>query len=643
MNEYTQLSQYTVNGRTLFKEFSIQDTPSITYGETTYYPTSVTVLNTSKSGAQESTTQDANGVQSVTITDYATLDDATKQDTTLQATTSAGRPLDGDVPVLTTYTVTAVYKASDFTSPFYDVVTYKINNTAELNYTLAYKDEDYKKSGGNTVPVSDDYSDPTDPAGIDLQKYIQSIYIGGTNLADYVEAEELDSDYTGDVTFTILNEDGSAATLYALIDTDNDGVEEYVAISNEITITRDADGNAGLYVTLLSDTEDEDAENEEEEESSNVVLSALASVANYVISLFSSNSSDSDAQLYEGLIYVNGGTYSISEENGVTNTSFTAFTSDDVTLTSTKGTTYSFTLTAGDEATITATNTETRGSISFYKEATAYNSSVSTGSLEGAVFGLYQKDEVTDELVAVTDSDGNVTATSDSQGVVLFEKLEPGTYYIQEISAPDGYLLDDTVYEAIVESNTVTSAFTDDETGIVYNEKNAAALTFVKYLLSTDSDGHLIQVPVDQTRINTVFTTGVFVLQYSTDGSEWSDKEEITITRTTTGTGEDAVTVSASTTSSLPVYVGDDVDTPYYYRIVEYLPEDYSLVKMFTGENGDDITASTETWTAGDDTDVQVVVTEKFTLEDGDTPLSLTNQTTFEVSVGKQSAYAPAA
>ncbi|MCD8361980.1 MAG: LPXTG cell wall anchor domain-containing protein [Lachnospiraceae bacterium] len=642
MNEYTQLSQYTVNGRTLFKEFSIKDTPSITYGENTYYPTSVTVLNTSKSGAQESTTQDANGVQSVTITDYATLNDATEQNTALQATTSAGRPLDGDVPVLTTYTVTAVYKASDFTSPFYDVVTYEINNTADLNYTLEYADEDYKKSGDYTVSVSDDYSDPTDPAGIDLQKYIQSIYIGGTHLADYVDTEDLDSDYTGDATFTILNEDGSAATLYALIDTDDDGVEEYVTISNEITITRDADGKAGLYVTQLSDTEDEDAENEEEEASSNVVLSALASVANYVISLFSSNSSDSDGQLYEGLIYVNGGTYSISEENGVTNTSFTAFTSDKVTLTSTDGTTYSFTLTAGEKATITATNTETRGSISFYKEATAYNSSVSTGSLEGAVFGLYQKAEDSEELTEVTDSDGDaITQTSDGQGVVLFEKLEPGTYYIQEISAPDGYLLDDTVYEAIVVSNEVTSAFTD-ETGTVYNEKNAAALTFVKYLLSTDSNGNLIQVPVDQTRINTVFTTGVFVLQYSTDGSTWYDKDvNINIQRTTTGTGEEAVTVSASTTSGLPVYVGDDVKTPYYYRIVEYLPEGYSLVTMFTGEDGD-ITAGTETWTAEDDTDVQVVVTEKFTLVDGDTTVSLTNQTTGEVSVGKQYAYATA-
>ncbi|MCD8365293.1 MAG: hypothetical protein LUC83_05700 [Clostridiales bacterium] len=638
MNNYTQLSQYTVNGRTLFDEFRIVDTPSITDGDTTYYPTSVTVLNTSKSGAQESTTEDADGVISVTITDYATLDDATKQDSTLQETTSAGRPLDGDVPVLTTYTVTAVYKASDFTSPFYDVVTYEINNTAELSYTLAYEDENYKETGTDEASVSEDYTDPTDPAAIDLQKYIESIYIGGTNLADYVDTEDLDGDYTGDATFTILNEDGSAASLYALIDTDGDGVEEYVEISNVITITRDADGNAGLYVTLLSDTEDEDTP----ENSSAGLFSALKSAVNRVRSLLGS-SGDNDMQLYEGLIYANGGTYSITEENEITNTSFTDFTSDDVELTSTDGKTYSFTLAAGEEAAITATNTETRGSISFYKEATAYNSSVSTGSLEGAVFGLYQEDEE-GNLVAVTDSDGNVTATSDSQGVVLFEKLEPGSYYIQEISAPEGYLLDDTVYEAVVESNTVTTMF-KDEKGTVYNEENAASLTFVKYLLSTDSDGNLIQVPVDRTRINNVFTSGVFVLQYSTNENDWYDKEgaEITLTRTTTGTGEEAVTVSASTTTGLPVYVNDDEDTPYYYRIVEYLPEGYSLVTMFTGEDGDDIIASTETWTAEDETQVQVVVTGGFTLVDGNTTVSLTNQTTGEVSVGKQYAYATAA
>lgn len=63
------------------------------------------------------------------------------------------------------------------------------------------------------------------------------------------------------------------------------------------------------------------------------------------------------------------------------------------------------------------------------------------GSLKGAVYRVYHKDSITGAEV----EDGVIV--TDEQGRGSIEGLLPGKYYIREIKAPDGYLLDETVYE----------------------------------------------------------------------------------------------------------------------------------------------------------------------------------------------------
>ncbi|MCC8067680.1 MAG: Cna B-type domain-containing protein, partial [Clostridiales bacterium] len=554
MHEYTQLSQYAANGRVNFDSFSIVDTPTITdeVGKV-HTPTSITVVN-------DITNQKTDGTTSVTIKDYATAGDVG-----LKTTSAASRDLDSDVPVLTTYTVTVVYEdAAQFASQFYDVETYTVDNTATLSYTLDYADDTTPVTGSDTKTVTDEYSYAADPATIDLEKYINSIYGGG----NYVTSTTLDSEYTGTATFTILDENGSEAEVYAKID------DEYVAISNVITIARGA-------------------------------LSVIT---------------DSGFQEYTGLLYVNAGTYSIAEtKNTIANTSFTEFTADSGTvLTTTDNKTYSFTLSAGQAATLNAYNTEIRGSISFNKSVTDYSGTPISGNLEGAEFTLYSD---ADCKYAVT------TATSDSQGKVAFTKLPVGIYYIKETKALEGCLLDTETYTVEVEANQTTTTFTngsDIVSNTVSNKQNAATLTFEKYLLSTDADGNVIQVRVDDTRLETIFNAdNVFELQQSSDGETWT-----TIRSTKDGTftlekSSGTTVVSAATLEGLPVYTDSTMKTAYQYRIIESLPNGYSLSTLFSN----DITATVSGAT---------VTTESFTLVDGDITVSLTNQTTGEVSVYKQ-------
>ncbi|MCD8097219.1 MAG: hypothetical protein LUE31_04100, partial [Lachnospiraceae bacterium] len=415
MNNFTQDSQYTANGRVNFNSFQIVDTPTIT-GEdgTVYTPSSITMVNTTTNNTVATMTD-----TSVTITDYATLDDSD-----LTETTSSNVAIEGTVPFHTTYMVTVTYDASQFTSQFYDVETYTMENTAVLDYTLDYVEGTEPETGSDKKTADGTYSYAADPATIDLEKYIQSIYGGG----NYLTGTSLDSDYTGDVEFTILDKDGNAAELYILYDYDGDGTKEYVQISNVITITRDSSGNAYFYMTMSSDSSSDSGSSDSgssdggssdsgssdsgssesgspdsgcssdsgsSSSGSNglfaTISSALSSAVSAVSNLLLGSSGSSDTIAYTGLLYLNAGTYSIKEtENTVSYTSFTEFTADSgTTLTTTDNKVYSFELTAGQVATINAYNTETRGSVSFNKSVTNYDGSFATGNLAGAVFGIY--------------------------------------------------------------------------------------------------------------------------------------------------------------------------------------------------------------------------------------------------------------
>ena len=76
------------------------------------------------------------------------------------------------------------------------------------------------------------------------------------------------------------------------------------------------------------------------------------------------------------------------------------------------------------------------------------------GILEGAKFGLYTT--ISDDKKTVsnlyTNSEYGINGefTSDSNGKLNISGLDAGTYYLKEISAPDGYIKSDDIYEIVI-------------------------------------------------------------------------------------------------------------------------------------------------------------------------------------------------
>ncbi len=77
-------------------------------------------------------------------------------------------------------------------------------------------------------------------------------------------------------------------------------------------------------------------------------------------------------------------------------------------------------------------------------------------SLQGAKFALYENCENGIVSNPVTINGVEETAISDVNGNVSFEDIPVGTYYMQEIEAPSGYQIDDTVYKVIIEDKSKT-------------------------------------------------------------------------------------------------------------------------------------------------------------------------------------------
>ena len=90
---------------------------------------------------------------------------------------------------------------------------------------------------------------------------------------------------------------------------------------------------------------------------------------------------------------------------------------------------------AGETVTLTWTNTRDKGSISITKTD-------GNQPLSGAVFGLYENKDLADN--------DPKTAVTNGQGVAEFNDLSAGTYYLKEITAPNGYALSDEVHTFII-------------------------------------------------------------------------------------------------------------------------------------------------------------------------------------------------
>ena len=98
-----------------------------------------------------------------------------------------------------------------------------------------------------------------------------------------------------------------------------------------------------------------------------------------------------------------------------------------------------------------------------------------TGPLEGAVFGLYTDSDCTVPYVPKK-ADGtagspmtNITTLAD--GRMHIEGLDAGTYYLKEISAPEGYIKDTKAYSIVIEAVTKNVDITETIGGkeVTYN------------------------------------------------------------------------------------------------------------------------------------------------------------------------------
>ena len=123
------------------------------------------------------------------------------------------------------------------------------------------------------------------------------------------------------------------------------------------------------------------------------------------------------------------------------------------------------------------------GSLKLIKKSN--NTSITTNnnmySLQGAKYGVY-----TSKADAKNDSDRVKTLTTDENGKTDAIDLTPDTYFIKETKAPSGYLLDDTVYKAVVKSGETTKVGTDDYVQDTPQVVDIADLMLEKYNVDTD-------------------------------------------------------------------------------------------------------------------------------------------------------------
>lgn len=105
----------------------------------------------------------------------------------------------------------------------------------------------------------------------------------------------------------------------------------------------------------------------------------------------------------------------------------------------------------GKSVILTWENTRTHGSISITKTD-------GNQPLSGAFFGLYKDAAAAEEPIDIQKTDKN--------GKALFADLEAGTYYVKEIAAPNGYVLDETIRPFTIGGNDAWDVKTDIENSL---------------------------------------------------------------------------------------------------------------------------------------------------------------------------------
>ena len=444
----------------------------------------------------------------------------------------SGITVDASAPYLSTYTVEVTYDYDDFVASWTDEDQSKatVENTATLTYSLL----------GDASVVTDSSSveqnvgEVSKPAQLTVGKNVK--FYSGESAAYGSSANQEWGSVEGAAEFTVYSGDGTTpAKLYNL---DNNG--KYVERSNTISIDRASDEDGRVTVYLMP------------------------------------------------------GTYVIKETKKPSNTEFDSVTVNEdeaeakelsvkVTLTEENGT-----------AQVIFTNKAEVGRIKIQKTGTKNGQSAPEADMNGAVFGLYQKDNA-DEMIAVTEEDTPVTATTADGGIAYFNALPAGTYYVRETTPPSGYMINNTLaqnakrdangyYEVKVTAEGTAELTTDPDANVY----NGVQIQLQKQILSYNKDSHEWgYVSVNGTSNHTF--DNCFVLQKWIPGEkenegQWKDLTQGSLL-SSAGTWIPAVATS----------VYDENGEAIKYRFKETLPKG---------------------WEGNDPDDDSIVYMEEFTLEE---------------------------
>ena len=147
-------------------------------------------------------------------------------------------------------------------------------------------------------------------------------------------------------------------------------------------------------------------------------------------------------------------------------------------------------ITDGVTAEVSFSNSEAMGKIRIEKMGDVLTAGEAVETEYGNVsMPIYKNKGIAGVVYEVKDSAGNIVATitTDKNGIAETETLPLGSYTAQEKSAPDGYVIDDTVHE-------VTLAFKDQNTAIVIgtikaeNKLRTGGVKLLKYTEKFNAD-----------------------------------------------------------------------------------------------------------------------------------------------------------
>ena len=207
-----------------------------------------------------------------------------------------------------------------------------------------------------------------------------------------------------------------------------------------------------------------------------------------------------------------------------------------------------------DHALLVVHNRKTNGDIMFAKVDGSGN------TLNDAVFALY-KDAACKNPVTTTSEDGTTTekdvvATS-KNGVVQFEKMRDGTYYMKETTPPPSYSSDGSVYKVVVDKGTVSITRVGGDAGTEINQiVNARPVELHLTKLAADEAGEYDEATP------TPLPGAVFTLYQVENNTERIYRENLT-------TGQDGKLEIKDLLSGS--YVLRETAAPAGYRLVEDL------------------------------------------------------------------------